>query len=284
MGAPIARHLQEAGHRVRAWNRTADKAKPLAGQGVRIAQDPAEAVDGAEAVVTMLADADGTLAVMGDAARCLRDGTLWWQAGTLGIEGTEQAAAFAAEHGLELIDGPVLGTRQPAEDGALTILASGAGDVLDRAQEILGAPAAKVLRCGPAGAGTRLKLVVNHWIMALMGSIAETVAFARGLGVDAESFLENIAGGAVDAGYADVKGKAMCAGEYPPSFALSRAAKDAGLIADAAERHDVGLTLVPAVLERFRAAEGAGLGDQDMAALVEAVPVGATRGACAPRA
>jgi 3-hydroxyisobutyrate dehydrogenase len=266
MGAPIARHLQEAGHRVRAWNRTADKAKPLAGQGVRIAQDPAEAVDGAEAVVTMLADADGTLAVMGDAARCLRDGTLWWQAGTLGIEGTEQAAAFAAEHGLELIDGPVLGTRQPAEDGALTILASGAGDVLDRAQEILGAPAAKVLRCGPAGAGTRLKLVVNHWIMALMGSIAETVAFARGLGVDAESFLETIAG------------------EYPPSFALSMAAKDAGLIADAAERHDVGLTLVPAVLERFRAAEGAGLGDQDMAALVEAVPVGATRGACAPRA
>jgi 3-hydroxyisobutyrate dehydrogenase len=141
-----------------------------------------------------------------------------------------------------------------------------------------------VLRCGPAGAGTRLKLVVNHWIMALMGSIAETVAFARGLGVDAESFLETIAGGPLDAGYAQVKGKAMIAGEYPPSFALSMAAQDAGLIADAAERHDVGLTLVPAVLERFRAAEGAGLGDQDMAALVEAVPVGATRGACAPRA
>jgi 3-hydroxyisobutyrate dehydrogenase len=282
IGAPIARHLAEAHHDVVAWNRTIEKAKPLAEHGIRIASDPAEAVDGAELFVTILADAEATDAVMREAVRCAREGTIWWQAGTIGIDGIERMARLADQHGLKLIDGPVLGTRKPAEEGALTVLASGDDDVLDRAEPVLGAPAAKVLRCGPAGAGTRLKLVVNHWIMALMGSIAETVAFARGLGVDPHAFFETIAGGPLDCAYAQTKGAAMIARNYETSFKLKLAAKDTRLALEAAERHDLELRLLPAVMELFDAAERAGHADDDMAAIIEGT-TGSTR-ASAPRA
>jgi 3-hydroxyisobutyrate dehydrogenase len=269
MGAPMARHLLEAGHRVRAWNRTRAKAEPLAGHGARLAADPAEAIDGAEVLVTMLLDAGATESAVGAALRCAREGTVWWQAGTVGVEGTARLAGLAREHGLVYVDAPVLGTRQPAEEGKLVVLAAGPSDALDRLAEVFAPTAAKVLRVGEEpGAATRLKLVANHWVFVLVQGVAETVQLARALGVEPEQWLEAIAGGPLDAGYAQLKAKAMLAGDFTLSFGLDNAAKDTRLILEAAAGDGLDLGFAGVIRDRFAAASAAGHGEQDMSAVV----------------
>jgi 3-hydroxyisobutyrate dehydrogenase len=266
MGAPMARNLLRAGHAVRLWNRSIEKAQALEADGARAAPTAVAAVSGAEVIVTMLADGDAVAEVMAVAAPEAPAGAVWWQASTVGIAANEHLEQLAAAHDLAFVDAPVLGTRKPAEDAALTVLASGPDDALARCETLFAAVGSRTLRLGPAGAGTRLKLVVNHWLLGLVETLAETVALAEGIDVDPEQFLDTIAGGPLDAAYAQTKGRAMIERAFDPSFALRLAAKDAELVLDAAARHDVDLALAPALLERFRRAIDAGHGDQDMAA------------------
>jgi 3-hydroxyisobutyrate dehydrogenase len=264
MGAPMARNLARAGHDVRAWNRTLEKAAPLRDDGVDVRDDPAAAADGADVVMTMLADADAVLAVAEQAN--LRDGQIWWQASTIGIDGNERCAALAAETAAALVDAPVLGTRQPAEEGKLVVLASGPDDALDACAPFFDAVAARTLRLGEAGAGTRLKLAVNNWVLVVTEGTAETVALAEALGLDPNLVLEAVSGGGLDLPYMRMKAKLMLEREFPPSFALTLAAKDARLVVEAAERHGADLPAARAVAERMTAAAQAGHGDEDMAA------------------
>jgi 3-hydroxyisobutyrate dehydrogenase len=270
MGAPMARHLAEAGHDVTVWNRTADKARPLAQHGATVAEDPAAAMAGAEVVVTMLTDGEAVEDVMREAAPAAPGGALWWQASTVGIAGTEALVALAEEHGLAYVDAPVLGTKGPAEDGKLVVLASGEDAALDRLEPLFGAVGAKTLRLGAAGAATRFKLVMNHWVLAVTDAIAETLAFAQGVDLDPNLFLEAIEGGTLDIGYAHLKGPGMIAGELPVAFPLKHALKDADLILEAAERHDVDLALARAVRDRFAQAADAGHADEDMGMVIAA--------------
>jgi 3-hydroxyisobutyrate dehydrogenase len=263
MGAPMARNLLAAGFPVRVWNRTAEKTAPLGAAGALVGASPAEAADGAAIVLTMLTDAD---AVLETAAAALDGAEVWIQASTVGIEGSERCAALAAERGAVLVDAPVLGTRQPAEEGKLTILASGPADVRDRVAPLFDAVGARTLWVGEAGAGQRLKLVANTWVLALVEGLAETLRLAEGLGVPPESFLDVIAGGPLDAGYAQAKGRGMIAREFPPAFPLRHAAKDLRLVEAAADRHDLDVPLVAAIAERFAQGVAAGNGDLDMSA------------------
>ena len=106
MGAPMARNLARAGHDVRAWTRSPEKAQALRDDGVDVCDDPASAATGADVVLTMLADADAVLDVARQAG--LAQGQIWWQASTIGLAGTEQCDALASETGVALVDAPVL--------------------------------------------------------------------------------------------------------------------------------------------------------------------------------
>jgi 3-hydroxyisobutyrate dehydrogenase len=264
MGAPMARNLARAGHEVRAWNRSLDKAQALSDDGVDVRDDPASAADGADVVMTMLSDADAVL----DVARRveLADGQIWWQASTIGIEGIEQCAVLAQETGAALVDAPVLGTRLPAEEGKLVVLASGPDPALDACAPLFDAVGQRTMRIGPAGTATRLKLAVNLWVLVVTQGTAETIAFAQSLGVEPGWVLEALEGGALDLPYFRMKSKLMLDEEFPASFALALAAKDARLVAAAAERHDADLPIARAVAERLTQATDAGHGDEDMAA------------------
>jgi 3-hydroxyisobutyrate dehydrogenase len=263
MGAPMARNLARAGHDVRAWNRTLEKAAPLRDDGVDVRDDPAAAADGAGVVMTMLADAEAVIAVAEQAN--LAQGQIWWQASTIGLAGNERCAALAAETGAVLVDAPVLGTRQPAEEGKLVVLASGPDDALDTCAPFFDAVAARTLRLGEAGTGTRLKLAVNAWVVVVTEGTAETIALAEALGLDPNLVLEAVSGGALDLPYMRMKAKLMFEREFPPSFALSLAAKDARLVVEAAERHGADLPAARAIAARM--AEAAQThGDEDMAA------------------
>ena len=270
MGAPMARHLAEAGHDVTVWNRSADKAEPLAEHGAEVAGDPAAAVAGADVIVTMLTDAAVVEEVMAGAADAAADGTIWWQASTVGIDGTEALAALAGRHGLTFVDAPVLGTRGPAEQGALVVLASGPPAALERLAPLFDAVGAKTITLGEAGTGSRFKLVMNHWVVVVTDAIAETLVLAEGLDLDPRLFLDAIEGGSLDIGYAHLKGPGMIAGALPVSFPLKHAFKDADLVLAAAARHELDLGIAPAVRERFARAAAAGLGDEDLGMVIEA--------------
>jgi 3-hydroxyisobutyrate dehydrogenase len=258
MGAPMARNLVDADHEVRVWNRSREKAEGL---GAQVVDSPAEAADGAEVVVTMLADGDAVESVMDGVT--LTGEQIWWQSSTVGIEATERLAGMAGD--AAFVDGPVLGTRAPAEKGELIVLASGPGR--ERLGAVFDAVASKVMDLGDEiGAGSRLKLVINSWIVAVTEGVAETVAFAEGIGVDPRRFLEAIDGGPLGLPYAKLKGTAMIDRSFEPSFTLSLAAKDAALVADAAEKAGLELPLPALVRDQMRKAIEAGHGDEDMAA------------------
>jgi 3-hydroxyisobutyrate dehydrogenase len=266
MGAPIAGNLARAGHDVRAWNRTRARAEALAGDGVSVAASAAEAVDGAEVVLTMLSAADAVLAVAEEMLPAMRDDAVWLQCSTIGIEATDRVAALARERGVAFVDAPVLGTKAPAEAGQLIVLASGPAEALERCRPVFSAIGSRTLELGEAGAGTRLKLVVNSWVLAVTQATAETVALAEGLGFGAERFFEAVEGGPLDLAYARAKAAVMADDDAPASFGLALAAKDGGLVVEAAREAGVDVPLARAVAGRLREGAEAGLGDEDMAA------------------
>jgi 3-hydroxyisobutyrate dehydrogenase len=125
----------------------------------------------------------------------------------------------------------------------------------------------RTLRVGAEpGAASRLKLVLNAWVLAVTQGTAEMLALAQGLGLDPRQALDALEGGPLDLPYLRAKGAMMMAGEFPPSFPLSLAAKDAALVAGAAQQAGVDLPLARAVAERYAQAREASLGDEDMAA------------------
>jgi 3-hydroxyisobutyrate dehydrogenase len=267
MGAPMTRNIAAAGMPTAAWNRTPQRAAPLREDGIEVHDDVAGAVAGRDIAVTMLADADAVLAVAAEMLPALDGGAVWAQMSTIGLDGTERCAALAADRGIAFVDAPVLGTRQPAEEGKLLVLASGPDDALARCKPVFGAVGQRTMPVGDAGGGTRLKLAVNAWLLSAMEGIAEALALAEGLGLDPSLVLDTIKGGPLDMPYAHMKAALIARREFPPSFELKLAAKDARLVAEAAARHGLDLPLERAIAERMRQAVEAGYGDEDMAAV-----------------
>jgi 3-hydroxyisobutyrate dehydrogenase len=201
MGLPIARNIARAGLPVRAWGRAAGEAKPLAEDGVYLAASPRDAAAGAGIVITMLADEeavvgamdgpDGVLAVMREeyrrqagaaqgstAAAGAADPAgphhpLWVQMSAIGMQGARRCAELANGQGVGFVDAPVLGTRQPAEEGKLIVLESGPEEARPRLQPIFDAIGQRTFRVGEAGEGSRLKLVTDNWVHALVEATEE---------------------------------------------------------------------------------------------------------------
>jgi 3-hydroxyisobutyrate dehydrogenase len=264
MGAPIARRLAEAGHEVRAWNRTREKAEEL---GAAVASTPADALADAEIVVTMLADGPTVDRVVREAFPSGLSDTLWIQTSTIGLDWTRRLAELAGKHGLVYVDAPVLGTRAPAELGQLVVVLAGPEAARATCEAVLPAIARRLVWLGDeVGSASALKLVLNHWILNTVENVAETVALAQALGVDPERFLESISGGNMDMPYAHMKTGAIVTGNLEPSFTLRLAAKDVELILDAAMGAGVDLALARASLERMHEAIELGHADEDMAA------------------
>ena len=266
MGAPMAANIARAGLAVRAWNRTIERARPLDEHGATVVASPEDAVQGADIALTMLSDAGPTLEVAERILPALDAGAIWLQCGTIGLEGTDRCIELAQRHGVAFVDAPVLGTAKPAQDGALRVLASGLDEAIDRCSPVFRAIGERTLRLGPAGRGTRLKLAVNAWVIALTQGAAEAFALARGLGLEREQMVEALEGTPTDTPYFRLKTQLMDSGEYPASFTLRLAAKDASLIEAAADQAGVDVPMLRTVARRWAEGVEAGYGEEDMAA------------------
>jgi 3-hydroxyisobutyrate dehydrogenase len=270
MGRGLATNIARAGLSVRAWNRAPEKAEPLTAEGVEVFASPAEAADGAGVVLTMLTDADAVLEVAEPALAEAGPDAIWLQMSTIGIDGTERCAAVAEKYGVAFADAPVLGTKQPAEQGELIVLASGPEGIRERVQPIFDAVGRRTLWVGEAGAGSRLKLVTNAWIVSLVEGTAEMLALAEGLGLDPAVALDAISGGPLDLPYLQLKAHAMIERDFEPSFKLALAAKDARLAGEAAAAAGLDLPALRAIRERFEQATGEH-GDEDLSAVFLAI-------------
>lgn len=274
MGLPMARCLADAGLSVVVWNRTRSRAEPLADQGISVAQTAAAAAARAGVLVTMLADADAVEAAVtgSDGALAKLDGAaVWIQMSTVGVAGCDRLAAIAREHDIAYVDAPVLGSREPAETGDLVVLASGPEDVRQSCTPVFDAVGSRTLWLGPAGAGSRLKIVLNAWLMAMTATLGETVALAEALQVDFSDFLDATDRASIGALYTEQLGIMMTERSFEPArFPLALARKDAALALEAAGDGAGRLQVFAATERQYSRAAELGHGDSDWAAVLHA--------------
>ena len=269
MGGPMAANLARAGFDVRAWDRTASHAAALTAEGATAAASPVQAVTGAGIVITMLADGPATeqLSSGPDGFLAAGPGVIWVQMASVGAQWTARLAGIAAAHGMAFVDAPVSGSEGPARAGQLVILASGP----DRPQDVLAPVFAALGRAtvwlGPAGNGTKAKLVLNNWLADLAETTAENLSFASRLGLDPAVIVDLLESNPLGAPWAVQKARTMLAGDFTPAFALKHALKDAELAAQAARASGAKLTLTDALLPRWRHAAASGHADEDVAAI-----------------
>jgi 3-hydroxyisobutyrate dehydrogenase len=273
MGSAMARNILKAGFRTVAWDRSSAATASLAAAGAHIAQSPADAGRDSDVVITMLPTADVVNSVMvdGGVLQALRRDAVWAQMGTIGVTATENLAGLVrtARPDVMFVDAPVSGTKGPAEAGQLLILASGP----EQAEPILRPVFASLGRMpmwqGPAGQGSRLKLVINAYLATLIEGVAEALALAERLGVDPAKLDTTIAGGPLDAPLADAKLHKMERGDFSPEFPLEWALKDVDLALTAAGQET--LPALAGLSRAWHAAVDAGHGREDVSAAVLAL-------------
>jgi 3-hydroxyisobutyrate dehydrogenase len=267
MGAGMARNIAAAGLRTRVWNRTAGRAAPLADAGVTVCATVADAVRDADVVVTMLWDAAAVEEVLREAGRVWSADAVLLQTSTVGIDGAARLADVAAELGLRYVDAPVQGTKQPAEQGTLVVLASGAEDTRPVLAPVLDAIGSRTIWLGDAGAGSRLKLATNAFVVNVTAALAESMGVAAALGLEPATFLDAIAGGPLESPFVAKKGRAIAGGDFTPAFAVDGGLKDARLIETAAAAAGVAVPLTRTTGDLLADLSARGYGGEDIAAL-----------------
>ncbi len=267
MGQGMAHSLLRAGFGVDVWNRSPEAAARLAADGAVAHEDPAAAVAQAGVVITMVADAAAVedVAFGQGALAAARPSAVWAQMSTIGVDAIARLAARAARErpDVRFVDAPVSGTRAPAENGQLLILASGPEDARPVLDPVFDALGQRTLWLGAAGAGSRLKLVMNTWLVTLVEGAAEILALADSLGVPRSSVLGFLGDGNLSSPVAQAKGRKMDAGDDSPDFSLQWALKDINLALDATDRT---LPVLEAIQRRWAALDKEGLGGLDLSA------------------
>jgi 3-hydroxyisobutyrate dehydrogenase len=268
MGSAMARRLLDRGVAVIAWDRESEHVRALEDRGGEPAGAPSEVVSGATVVITMLPTAAVVLDVVAPLLRDWPGGTIWLQMSSVGGAEADELARVAEAHGVRLVDAPVSGSTHPAEEGELTILASGPDSARTAVEPVFDALASRVLWVGAAGMGSRLKLAANHWMIVMVTALAESMHLCRDMGLDQQQFIALLEDGPLGSVYALQKLDEMRRHEYPAGFPVRLALKDLELVREVEQSSRATMPVLDAVLERFATA-GEDLADQDLAAIYE---------------
>jgi 3-hydroxyisobutyrate dehydrogenase-like beta-hydroxyacid dehydrogenase len=241
MGSAMARAIARGDDELLLYNRTPDRARPLADElGAALVGSPAEAAASADVCITMLADGAAVASVWdGDdgLAANVREGSVLVDMSTVPPDTLQPYAARVRERGAGLLDAPVSGSTQLAESGSLTIMAGGEAQDLERARPVLERVAKTVHHVGPLGSGSAMKLAVNAVIFALNNAVSEALVMAERAGIDRALAYEIIATSAAGAPFVGYKRQAFVEPEAAPvGFSLDLAAKDLALITAFADR------------------------------------------------
>ncbi|MCU1655352.1 MAG: NAD(P)-dependent oxidoreductase [Pseudonocardiales bacterium] len=268
MGSAMTRNLVAAGLTTKVWDRSPSATGPLAEAGAVVAASAQEAVQGAGVVITMLPTAGVVESVIfdGGVADAFADGCVWAQMGTIGVEETLRVRdRLAADRpGVMFVDAPVSGSKEPAQQGQLLILASGPATAADAVGPVFDVIGRKTVWLGEAGKGSQVKLVVNAYMSILIEGVAETMELADRLDIGHQQLAEVIEGGPLDAPIADAKFHKMDRRDFAAEFPLEWALKDVDLAIGAA-RGDTP-PLLAALSRQWHSAVAAGHGREDVSA------------------
>jgi 3-hydroxyisobutyrate dehydrogenase len=267
MGSAFARRLLGAGMHVRAWDVSYSAAEGLASAGAEVAFTPEEAVRDAGVVLTMVPTIASLEETMPRTLPAMRRDGIWLQMSTIGVEGTARAIALAQQlrPDVAFVDAPVSGSKGPAEQGKLLILASGPAAALDALAPVFAALGQKTMRWERAGSGSRMKMVLNTWLAILGEGIAETAALAQSLGVSLDDLAKCLASTPLGAPWALAKLGKIEDEAFAPDFALALATKDLHLALDAADGAQRTLPLAKTIGAQWDDALRAGYGNRDVA-------------------
>jgi len=267
MGSAFARRLLGAGMRVRAWDVSYPTAARLADAGAEVVRTPEDAVHDADVVLTMVPTIASLEETMPRTLPAMRAGSIWLQMSTIGVDGTDHAMALAQQFGpnVAFVDAPVSGSKGPAEQGKLLILASGPASALDALAPVFAALGQKTMRWEHAGSGSRMKMVLNTWLAILGEGIAETAVLAQSLGISLDDLSDCLASTALNAPWALAKLGKIEHETFDPEFSLALATKDLHLALDAAARAKRNLPIAKTIGAQWDDALRAGFGDRDVA-------------------
>jgi len=237
MGQPMAANILRGGYPLAVYNRTAGKADALAAAGADVATSPAELAEACDTIILMLTGPEACEAVLGGENGILSAdvaGKTLINMSTVPADYSQQLAADLRKQGMHCIDAPVSGSKIPAEQGTLVILAGGESSEIDRAEPLLLTMGSRVVRCGEAGNGSAMKLAINLLLGTMMTGLAESLALAERSGSATEDFLEAVGAGALSCPLFKIKEGMLKSGEYPPQFPFRHMAKDLQFVLDQA--------------------------------------------------
>ena len=251
MGAPMARHLVQAGHEVAGFNRSPDKARAwAAATGGRFAATVTEAADGAELLILCVGNDDDVRQVVSEALPHLAGGAVIVDHTTTSARIAREMAEAAVGQRCAFIDAPVSGGQAGAENGQLSVMAGGDPDALARVEPVLMSYSKAVKHMGPSGSGQLTKMVNQIAIAGVVQGLAEAVHFAEVAGLDAEAAYDAISKGAAQSWQMDNRWKTMAEGRFDFGFAVDWMRKDLGLVLDEARANGAHLSLT-ALVDQF---------------------------------
>ncbi len=274
MGAPMARRLLRAGHRVRVYNRSAEKARALAADGATVAAEAAEAARGADVVFIMVSDTPDVVSVVAKIEPALARGQLVIDMSTIAPEAERTIAARLAQAGADYLDAPVSGGETGAIEGTLAIMVGGGESAFDRARPLFELMGKRVTHMGPSGAGQTTKLANQIAVAVTLEAAAEALLFARQGGLDPAKVIEAIGAGAAGSWQLNNLGPKIVAGDYRPGFFVQLMRKDLRLVGEAAREQQLALPGLAMITSMFNTASALGHdrdGTQAVAAALDRV-------------
>ena len=273
MGRRMARRLMEAGHEVTVWNRTPTPALELQARGARRADTPRAAAEGAEIVWAMVFDDAASrfvwLDVDAGAAAAVAPNAIAVESSTLSPAWIRELHDDLAARRVAFVDAPVAGSRPQAEAGQLIFMLGGDDKVVDRLRPTLATLGSAAHHVGPVGSGSCLKLAVNALFATQVAAVAEQLNLLRRLGVDPARALDSLRTMPVVSPAAAGAAALMLREDYAPQAPVDLIAKDLGIAVDTGQRCDAPMPLTAAALARFRAAQAAGWGHENLVAVAK---------------
>ena len=267
MGHAFAANLLKKGFTVYGWNRTPGRGDDLVSEGLVQRETAAQAVSDAQVIIAMLTDGDATLAAIRAIAPFCPQNATFCQMGTIGIQETADAIALleTLRPDMLYLDAPVSGTKAPAENAQILVMASGDQQRAGAAQQVFDAISRGTQWYGDAGNSQKMKLVINAWLISMMQGVAESMQLAKQFGFTPGQLWETLDGGPLAAPYVKGKLEMIRKEDYTPQMQLQHALKDARLALANAPQGT--MPVMNEIVDMWSQASQGGLAEQDLAAV-----------------
>ncbi|KAF8402444.1 hypothetical protein HHK36_013400 [Tetracentron sinense] len=272
MGKAMALNLLRHGFKVTVWNRTLSKCDELVEHGASIGETPAAVVKKCKYTIGMLSDPSAALSVVFDKDGLLEQicsGKGYIDMSTVDANTSSKISEAVTKKGGDFLEAPVSGSKKPAEDGQLVILAAGESALYEEVLPAFNVMGKKSFFLGQVGNGAKMKLVVNMIMGSMMNAFSEGLVLADSSGLNQQTLLDVLELGAIANPMFKMKGPAMIQNNYSPAFPLKHQQKDMRLALALGDENGVSMPVAAAANEAFKKARSQGLGDHDFSAVYE---------------